>query len=41
MRVPRRFRAHIDVVAGAPIDGDDATAELLEAKVRMLRGDAA
>jgi len=41
MRVPRRFRAHVEVVADAPIDGRQATAELLEAKVRGLRGDAA
>jgi 1-acyl-sn-glycerol-3-phosphate acyltransferase len=41
MRVPRRFRAHVEVVAGAPVDGRVATAELLEAKVRELRGDAA
>ena len=41
MRVPRRFRAHVEVVAGAPVDGAAATAELLEEKVRELRGDAA
>jgi 1-acyl-sn-glycerol-3-phosphate acyltransferase len=41
MRVPRRFRAQVAVVAGAPIDGSKATAALLEAKVRELRGDAA
>ena len=41
MRVPRRFRAHVEVVADAPIDGREATAELLEAKVRALRGDKA
>lgn len=41
MRVPRRFRAHVEVVAGAPVDGREATAELLEARVRALRGDAA
>ena len=41
MRLPRRFRAHVEVVAGAPVDGREATAELLEAKVRELRGDAA
>ena len=40
MRVPRRFRAHIEVVAGEPVDGRTATAELLEARVRALRGDA-
>lgn len=41
MRVPRRFRAHVDVVAGEPVDGREATAEMLEAKVRALRGDQA
>lgn len=41
MRVPRRFRAHVEVMAGEPMDGTQATAELLEAKVRALRGDAA
>ena len=41
MRVPRRFRAQVDVVTAAPIDGRVATAELLETKVRALRGDAA
>jgi hypothetical protein len=41
MRVPRRLRAHVDVVAGEPVDGGIAMAKLLEAKVRDLRGDAA
>ena len=41
MRVPRRFRAHVDVVAEAPVDGAGATAALLEARVRALRGDDA
>ena len=41
MRVPRRFRAHVDVVAGPSIAPGDVTSELLEAKVRELRGDAA
>ncbi len=41
MRVPRRFRANVEVAADAPIDGQIANAELLEAKVRALRGDAA
>ena len=41
MRVPRRFRAHVEVVADPPVEGQLATAELLEAKVRALRGDAA
>ena len=41
MRVPRRFRAHVEVVAGAPVAGGGATVEVLEAKVKALRGDAA
>jgi 1-acyl-sn-glycerol-3-phosphate acyltransferase len=42
MRVPRRFRAHVEVVAGVPVDGCATTdADLLEAQVRALRGDAA
>ncbi|MDI1252603.1 MFS transporter [Thermomonas sp.] len=41
MRVPRRFRAHVEVVAGAAVNGIDATAEVLETKVRGLRGNAA
>ncbi len=38
MRLPRRFRAHVEVVAGPPIDGRIATAALLEDAVRTLRG---
>ncbi|MDR6991756.1 MFS transporter [Luteimonas sp. 3794] len=42
MRVPRRARAHVDVVAGPRIeDGASIDAGTLEAQVRMLRGDAA
>ncbi len=41
MRVPRRLRAHVEVVAGAPVEGAGATAESLEATVRGLRGDVA
>jgi len=41
MTLPRRLRAHVEVVVGAPVDGRSATAETLEAKVRELRGDAA
>jgi 1-acyl-sn-glycerol-3-phosphate acyltransferase len=40
MRVPRRFRAHVELVAGPPAP-PTATAEQLEAQVRELRGDAA
>lgn len=41
MRVPRRFRAHVEVVAEAPVDGVSTSAGQLEARVRALRGDAA
>ena len=41
MRVPRRFRAHVEVVADEIVDGRGATAEQLEARVRELRGDDA
>lgn len=41
MRVPRRFRAPVEVIADAPFDGATVDAEQLEAKVRSLRGDAA
>jgi 1-acyl-sn-glycerol-3-phosphate acyltransferase len=41
MRLPRRFRAAVAVVAGAPVDGHAATADALEARVRALRGDRA
>ncbi len=40
MRVPQRFRAQVEVVADAPLDGHMANADMLEAKVRALRGDA-
>ena len=40
MRIPRRFRARIEVVAGPPMDGRTATAAELERAVRGLRGGA-
>lgn len=40
-RLPRRFRAAIGLVAGAPIPPDQVTAEVLETEIRVLRGDAA
>ncbi|HTM70149.1 MAG TPA: MFS transporter [Luteimonas sp.] len=40
MRVPRRFRAHVELAAGAPMP-PGTSAEQLEAQVRELRGDAA
>ncbi|KRB03426.1 MFS transporter [Lysobacter sp. Root690] len=41
MRVPRRFRAAIEVVADPPQDAAGITAQSLEAQVRALRGDRA
>jgi 1-acyl-sn-glycerol-3-phosphate acyltransferase len=41
MRLPRRFRARIEIVADAPIAPEHANAAALEAKVRELRGDRA
>ena len=41
MRVPRRFRAGVEVVAAAPVEGGTATAGQLEQQVRELRGDQA
>jgi 1-acyl-sn-glycerol-3-phosphate acyltransferase len=40
-RLPRRFWSRIELVAGAPVPPVEATAELLEGKVRELRGDLA
>src|SRR3546814_18488720 len=36
LRVPRRFRAHVEVLAGEPADGHAAYAPSLEAQVREL-----
>jgi len=41
MRVPRRFRAPVDVIAQAAIVDATVDAATLEAKVRAMRGDAA
>ena len=41
MRVPRRFRADVEVEATAAVPGDQANAAMLEAKVRAMRGDRA
>ncbi len=41
MRVPRRFRAHVEVMAAEPVAGETATAASLETRVRELRGDSA
>jgi 1-acyl-sn-glycerol-3-phosphate acyltransferase len=40
-RLPRRFWSKIELVAGATVPAEEATAAMLEAKVRELRGDAA
>jgi len=41
MRLPRRLRARVEVIAAAPLDGTVVDAAALEAAVRGLRGDAA
>src|SRR5690606_8285106 len=40
-RLPRRFRARIGLAVGEPVAAADATAAVLEARVRALRGDRA
>jgi 1-acyl-sn-glycerol-3-phosphate acyltransferase len=40
-RLPRRFRARVELVAGAPLEPAQASAEALETRVRELRGDLA
>jgi 1-acyl-sn-glycerol-3-phosphate acyltransferase len=40
-RLPRRFWSKIGLVAGPPVPATEATAAVLEAKVREMRGDAA
>lgn len=41
LRLPRRFRALIELAAADPVQPDQASAAALEAKVRELRGDMA
>jgi 1-acyl-sn-glycerol-3-phosphate acyltransferase len=41
LRLPRRFWSRIDLVAGPAVPATEATAAVLEEKVRGLRGDAA
>jgi 1-acyl-sn-glycerol-3-phosphate acyltransferase len=41
LRVPHRFRAHIEVEAGPVIPAEEVSAEMLEAKVKTLRGNRA
>jgi 1-acyl-sn-glycerol-3-phosphate acyltransferase len=40
-RLPRRFRARIEVAIGTPVPPGEATAAVLEQRVRALRGDMA
>lgn len=40
-RLPRRFRSKIELVAGPAVPPGEASAEVLEAKVRELRGEMA
>ncbi|MBN8886060.1 MAG: MFS transporter [Rudaea sp.] len=40
-RLPRRFRSRIELVAGPAVPPGEASAEVLEAKVRELRGEMA
>ena len=39
MRLPRRIRAHIELIAGAPMPAEQVTVAALEVRVRELRGD--
>ena len=41
LRVPHRFRAHIGVEAGPAVPAAEVSAEVLEAKVKALRGNRA
>lgn len=40
-RLPRRFRARVELVVGPPVPAGDATAAVLEQRVRTLRGELA
>ena len=40
-RLPRRFRARVKLVVGAPVEPAQASAQTLEEKVRELRGESA
>jgi hypothetical protein len=37
-RLPRRFRARIELAAAAPMDGTSSNAQRMEEAVRALRG---
>jgi len=40
-RLPRRFRARVELVVDAPVAADQTDAGMLEARVRQLRGELA
>lgn len=40
-RLPRRFRAHVELVVGEPIQASDVRVDVLQARVEALRGDKA
>jgi hypothetical protein len=40
-RLPRRFRARVELVVGEPVAPAQAQLSVLEEKVRVLRGDKA
>jgi hypothetical protein len=40
-RLPRRFRARVELVVDAPVAADQTDAAMLEARVRQLRGELA
>jgi hypothetical protein len=37
-RLPRRFRARVELAAGSPVDGASGNAQQMETAVRALRG---
>ena len=41
MRLPRRLRARVTLIAGPPLPAEQASAAILETRVRELRGDEA
>jgi len=40
-RLPRRFRARVELVVDAPLAPQQVSAAMLEARIRELRGDFA
>ena len=39
VKLPRKFRSRVELVVGEPIPAEQATAALLEERVRAQRGD--